>query len=148
MPSTQLPVRDATSTGDIRRSNHHKNSTYFTNWTSTDETIQWDVQVVQPGRFRADVYYTCSSADEGSLVEVRLGDQVCEARVAPAHDPPLRAAKNDRFPRQEGDMKDFRRLQLGELNLPAMRGDLTLQALEIPGHQVMDIRLLELTRLK
>lgn len=147
LPSTQLPVRDATSTGEIRRSNRHKNSTYFTNWVSTDDTIQWDVEVVEPGRFRAEVYYTCSPEDEGSLIELRLGDQTCRGQVAPAFDPPLRAAKNDRFPRQEGDMKDFRRLSLGELDLPAMRGKLNLRAVEIPGRQVMDVRLLELTRL-
>ncbi len=146
--STQLPVRDATATGGIQRSNRFKNSTYFTNWTSTDETIRWDVEVDESGRFRATAHYTCSESNLGSLVELRFGDAACQAHVTPAFDPPLKAAQHDRFPRQEGDMKRFERLDLGELYLTKGRGDLTLRALEIEGQQVMDFRLLELTRLE
>ena len=42
-------------------------------------------------------------------------------------------------------MKEFRTLALGEINLPAGRGDLILQAVRIPGQSVMDLRRLTLT---
>lgn len=146
--TTQLPVRDAMSEGGIRRSSHHKNSTFFSNWTSVDDAIHWDVNVEKPGRFRATAHYTCTGKNVGALVELRLGDRSCRAKVESAFDPPLQAATADRFPRQEGDMKPFQTLDLGELTLDAGRGNLTLRALEIPGQQVMDLRLLELTRLE
>lgn len=147
LPTTQLPVRDATASGNIRRSNRFKNSTYFTDWTSTNDTIQWDVDVVTAGTYRVSAYYTCSEENLGSLVEVRLGEHAFRARVHQAHDPPLTAAQNDRFPRQEGDMKRFEPLELGELQLSAGRSQLSLRAIEIPVQQVMDVRLIELTRL-
>lgn len=147
LPMTQLPIRDATSRGKVQRSNRHKNSTYFTNWTSTDDEIVWDIEVVTAGRFAATAYYTCPRADEGSQVELRWGQQACQAHVRPGYDPPLQAAKNDRVPRQEGDMKTFQPLELGEISLATGRGELTLRALQIPGQSVMDIRLLTLTRI-
>ena len=148
LPTTQLPVRDATSRGSVKRSNRHKNSTYFTNWTSPEDEIVWEIEVVQAGRFRATAYYTCPEVDAGSLVQLCWREQTCSARVAPGYDPPLKAAKNDRVPRQEGDMKAFKPLEIGEIRLRQGRGELTLRALEIPGRSVMDFRMLTLTRIK
>ncbi len=37
-------------------------------------------------------------------------------------------------------MKEFRTLKLGTIRLEAGTGQLTLQALEIPGQSVMDLR--------
>jgi hypothetical protein len=44
-------------------------------------------------------------------------------------------------------MKEFRTLNLGELNLAAGTGPLVLRALEIPGKSVMDVRRVTLTLL-
>ena len=44
-------------------------------------------------------------------------------------------------------MKDFQPTVLGEIDLPPGRGALFLRALEIPGNQAMDFRLLTLRRL-
>src|SRR5690606_18861290 len=46
---TQLPARDATVAGGIQRSNRFPNCSYFTNWTSTDDAISWDVEVLADG---------------------------------------------------------------------------------------------------
>ncbi|RMG32739.1 MAG: N-acetylgalactosamine 6-sulfate sulfatase [Planctomycetota bacterium] len=144
---TQLPARDAQFSGAIRRSNRFPNCSYLTHWTRTEDRITFDVEVLAPGRFEAIVYYTCPAADVGSLVEVRFGDSATRGRVAPAHDPPLIGAEQDRVPRQESYVKDFRPLSLGTFELPRGRGKLELRALEIPGSQVMDFRLLLLRRL-
>ncbi len=148
LPATQLPARDATTRGNIRRSSRHFNSTFFSDWTSPEDAIVWDIEVPAAGRFRADAYYTCAEGDAGATVELRCGQHACQAQVAPAYDPPLTAAQRDRFPREEGDMKLFKPLPLGELTLESGRGELVLRALKIPGKSVMDLRLLELTRIE
>lgn len=148
LTETHLPVRDATAKGGVMRSNKHYNSTYFTNWRTTADSIHWDVEVASQGRYRAKIYYTCPEADAGSTVELRCGDAACQATVAPGYDPPLTAAIRDRAPRMEGDMKAFKPLLLGELSLPAGQNDLNLHALEVPGGSVMDVRLLVLERVK
>ena len=47
----------------------------------------------------------------------------------------------------ESDVKDFKPLRLGTINLKKGRGQLTLRTLDIPGKQVMDVRLMMLTKL-
>jgi hypothetical protein len=58
----------------------------------------------------------------------------------------LRGGEHDRVPRQESYVKDFQSLRLGTIQLKKGQGTLTLRATEIPGSQVMDFRLMMLTR--
>jgi hypothetical protein len=148
-PVTQLPARDGVPQGNVRRSSAAPNCSYFCNWTSTDDRITWDVEVATAGRYEAQVYYTCPAADVGSTVALSFGDARVQTTVDVAHDPPLYGAEHDRVPRTgESLMKDFRPLRLGVLELKPGRGPLTLQALRVPGKQVMDVRLILLTLLK
>jgi arylsulfatase A-like enzyme len=148
-PVTQLPARDGVPQGNVRRSSGAPNCSYFCHWTSTDDRITWDVEVATAGRYEAQVYYTCPAADVGSTVALSFGDARAQTTVDVAHDPPLYGAEHDRVPRTgESLMKDFRPLRLGVLELKPGRGPLALQALRVPGKQVMDVRLILLTLLK
>jgi arylsulfatase A-like enzyme len=145
---TQIPARDGTAHGNIERSNRFPNCSYFTNWTSTDDFLSWDVQVQADGLYEVQVYYTCPAADVGSTIELALNDARLCGRIAEAHDPPLRGGEHDRVPRQESYVKDFKALTLGTIRLAKGRGTLTLRATEIPGSQVMDFRLMMFTRVE
>jgi len=46
---TQMPARDATPTGAIERSNRYPNCTFMQNWTDTQSSIEWDVEVPAGG---------------------------------------------------------------------------------------------------
>jgi hypothetical protein len=66
-------------------------------------------------------------------------------KVVEAHDPPLIGAAFDRASRgSESYVKDFRPLRLGVLAMKKGRNELTLSARDIPGRQVMDVRLVTL----
>jgi arylsulfatase A-like enzyme len=146
--STPLPARDGVPHGGIKRSEAAPNCSFFTNWTSTDDSMTWDIEIGRAGRYEAIVYYTCPAADVGSTVEVSLGEVRLQAKITDAHDPPLYGQEHDRVPRKgESYMKDFKPLTLGTLDLPATRGQLTLRALKVPGKQVMDVRYIVLQRL-
>ncbi len=145
-PVTVLPVRDGVPQGGVQRSARAPNCSYFTDWTSVNDRITWDVEVATAGRYEVDLYYTCAAADVGSKVEIALGESRLVAAVSPAHDPPLRGAENDRVPRVgESYMKDFRPLRMGAIKLPQGRGPLTLRAVEVAGKHVMDLRGIVLT---
>jgi hypothetical protein len=140
-PITHLPARDGVPHGNVKRSASAPNCSFFQNWTSPDDSITWDVEVETAGRYEAVVLYTCPKADVGSTVELRLNGSRTSAKVAEAHDPPLTGAENDRVSRGgESYVKDFKPLRLGELELKPGRGSVTLQALDVPGKQVMDVR--------
>lgn len=151
---TQLPARDALASGAIRRSNRFPNCSFFTNWKSIEDSITWKVEVPADGIFEVELYYACGKEDVGSIIELSMqsgasgaipGSSV-RAKVNQPHDPPLRGAGEDCVKRTESYVKDFRPLKLGRMKLSRGAGKLTLRALEKPGSQVMEVRLLFFTR--
>jgi hypothetical protein len=143
-----LPARDAVPHGNIQRSARAPNCSYLRNWTSTDDSITWDVDVHTAGKYRAVLYYTCPQDDVGAEVELSLGEHRAQATVKQAFDPPLVGAEQDRVPRAgESLVKEFAPLEFTTVELPAGRGTLTLRALSMPGKQVMDVRAVTLTLL-
>ncbi|WP_165232741.1 arylsulfatase [Aquisphaera insulae] len=145
-PITWLPARDGVPHGRIKRSAGAPNCSYFTNWTSKDDFITWDVEIATDGRYEAEVYYTASPEDVGATLELSLGDRRVLARVGEAFDPSPRGAEHDRVRRNgESYVKDFRPLKLGVLDLAKGRGFLTLRATDVPGPRVIDVRTVVLT---
>jgi len=139
---TQLPARDGTGHGNIQRSNRFPNCSFYTNWISLDDSITWDVEVLEEGDFEVTVYYTCPEGDEGSVFELSLGSSSISGQILDPHDPPLRGPENDRHPRHNSPVKDFKPLELGRIHLSKGTGQLCLKAKEIPGNTVMDFRLI------
>jgi arylsulfatase A-like enzyme len=143
---TQIPARDGIAHGNIKRSNRFPNCSFFTNWTSVDDKITWDAEVLAGGAYEVEIYYTCPAADVGSTIELSFNNAKLTGRIAEPHDPPLRGGENDRVSRTESYVKDFKPLKLGTIRLEKGRGELTLRALTKPGSQVMDFRLIMFTR--
>jgi hypothetical protein len=146
-PITQLPARDGIAHGKIERSGHAPNCSFFKNWTSTNDSITWDVEVETPGKYEAVVYYTCPKTDTGSTIELSLNGSSIQGKVSKANDPPLMGAEHDRAPRKSGEslVKDFKPLRLGVVEFKQGRGLLTLRALAVKGKTVMDVRSVLLT---
>jgi arylsulfatase A-like enzyme len=145
-PITMLPARDGEPRGGVQRSSKAPNCSYFVNWTSPDDSLVWKLEVKTSGRYEVAIDYTCPVADAGATVELAFGDARLSGKVAPGWDPPLHE-NQDTLPRPHGEsrMKDFRTLVLGEVDLIAGTGPLTLRATEIPGKSVMDLRRVTLT---
>ena len=145
---TQIPARDGVSHGGIKRSNRFPNDSFFFNWTSPDDSITWNCEVGKTGTYRVEIFYTCPKADIGSTVELSFNGDVLIGKITEPHDPPLTGMEHDRFERIESYVKDFKRETLGNIRLKKGTGTLKLRALEIPGSQVMDLRLMLLTRVE
>ncbi len=144
----QLPARDGKAHGNIERSSRSPNSSFFTNWRNLDDKITWDVEVLSGGDFEAEIYYTCASGDVGSTIELSFNSNKITAIVNEANDPLLRGMEHDRVKRTQSYVKDFKPFKAGIIHLKKGSGELTLRALNIPGSEVMDFRLLTLTRIK
>lgn len=139
---TQMPARDGIAHGSIERSNRYPNDSFFRNWTSKKDSITWDVEVLEEGLYEVQLYYTAKEANLGSTFQLSFKGKKLTAEVAEAHDPPLKGMENDRVPRLESYVKDFKPMDLGTIKLQKGEGTLTLKALEIPGEEVMEVRLL------
>ncbi|MDB4541356.1 arylsulfatase [Akkermansiaceae bacterium] len=144
----QLPSRDGQSEGGVKRSSIHPNCSFFLNWTKLEDRIFWEIEVAATGDYEVELHYTCPNEDVGSKIELSYdstGSKVV-SHFTVAHDPPLIGAEQDRSPRTESLVKDFRILNMGKIHLEKGRGKLSLRALDIPGSQVADIRLLNLRK--
>jgi arylsulfatase A-like enzyme len=142
-PETQLPARDGDYSGNVARSGRAPNCSFFTNWSSTEDRIWWDVDILESGTYEVFMMSTCAAKNVGATFELNSGDESLTATVTEAHDPPLRGAEADRANRgSESYVKDFKEWKLGQIKLTKMRGDLSLRAIEIPGDAVIDVRML------
>ena len=145
---TQLPARDATATGTIERSNRYPNCTFMQNWTDTQSTIEWDVEVPANGTFEVEMYYSCDAADVGSTIRLSCGDASISAKVTEANEAALVGAAEDRFERVEGYVRRWKPMTLGQIELEAGRKKLKLQAVEVAGDEVANMRLLMFRRIR
>ena len=148
-PITMLEARDGEPEGNVKRSSGAPNCSYFVNWTSKDDRMVWNVAAVTTGRYEVTIDYTCPLADAGSTIELTHGDSRLTGKVGPGWDPPLNT-NQDTLPRPHGEsqMKEFKSLSLGVIELKEGEGPLTLRATEIPGKSVMDVRRVTLTLLQ
>jgi len=143
---TQIPARDAKTSGGIKRSNRFPNCSFFTNWSSVDDRITWDVEVPADGEFEVEIHYACPQDDVGSRIELSFNDAKIKKRISAANESPVLGSEHDRVPRMESYVKNWKSMTLGKMALKKGKGELTLRATEIPGSQVMDFRLIRLTR--
>ena len=144
---TQVPARDGTAHGGIKRSNKFPNCSYFTNWTKTEDYLSWDVEVGKAGTYEVELWYACPEKDVGSVLELSFLGESLRAKVRDPHDPVLRGMKEDRSPRNESYIKDFKPMKMGKIKLPAGKGELKLLAKKIQGDQALEFRLFMLRRI-
>jgi len=145
--NTQIPARDGTAHGTIERSNRFPNDSFFRNWSDENDSITWNVEVVQAGEFEVDLYYTAKAESVGSTFQLSFGDNFIRGQIKVAHDPPLMGASEDRKLRQESYVKDFKKMELGLMNMTKGEGQLILKAIDKLGPELMEVRLLMFKRL-
>jgi hypothetical protein len=145
MPRTPLPARDGTTSGKIKRSANAPNCSYFVNWTSKEDRINWDIEVNKQGTYAVEILYACPLKDAGATIEISFNDSKLITKVVQGWDPPL-ITDQDVTPRPaaESIMKDFKLFEAGKIKLLKGKGDLVLKALEIPGKEVMQVRAVNL----
>lgn len=137
---TLLPARDGIEHGTILRSSVHPNSSFFTHWTDEDDSITWDIEVRTPGKYEAQIYYTCKKENVGVQLALNFDGNNVGKTVTEAFDPQLVGAAENRLPASESLMKEFKAMPLGTIDMPKKRGTLTLRATHIPGNEAIDLR--------
>ena len=148
--STTLPARDGVPHGTIQRSSKAPNNSFFKNWTSTDDSITWDIEVGQAGRYEATIYYTCAKGDVGAHMHLSTEGKNSDSTkqvVTQAFDPPLYDKSKERVEKSHYFVKDFKPLKMvGLIKLEKGRTLLRLRALRITGKQAIDVHSVELVR--
>ena len=147
LKNTQIPARDAKANGLIKRSNYYPNCSYMTNWVNIEDTITWNAEVAEDGKFEAIIYYTCKKDALGSEIELSFSDSSVSIKITKFYDPKEYGEENDRSPRIESYVKDFIPLKMGVIDLKKGKGTLMLKGLKMTGKELLDFRLLMLKRI-
>ena len=147
LKNTQIPARDAKANGLIKRSNYYPNCSYLTNWVNIEDTIIWDAEVAEDGKFEVVVYYTCAEDALGSEIELSFSGSKISSSIASYYNPDEYGKENDRSPRIESYVKDFIPLNMGVIALKRGKGRLILRGLKKTGKELIDFRLLMLKRI-
>ena len=147
LKNTQIPARDAKANGLIKRSNYYPNCSYMTNWVNIEDTITWDAEVAEEGKFEVVIYYTCAMDAVGSEIELSFLDSSISKNLTEFHDPEENGDENDRSPRIESYVKDFVPLKMGVIDLKKGKGTLVLKGLKMTGKELIDFRLIMLKRI-
>ena len=143
---TQIPARDANANGNIKRSNYYPNCSFMTNWIDINDSITWQVEVAEDGDFEVVIYYSCAEDAIGSQFELTFGESKLIGEINNSHDPKEYGENQDRSPRIESYVKDFRPLNVGKIKLKKGMGTLKLKGIKKTGKELMDFRLLMLKR--
>ena len=146
MPITQLPARDAKFTGNIKRSNRWPNDSFLTNWTKENDTIYWEVEVMESGIYEAEMFYTCPNSSVGTKVVLSSNKSSIQQPIKEAHDPPLVGHEKDRAVRIESYVKDFITMPIGTIELEKGPNKISLNHIPNEAFKGIDFRLLTLKR--
>ena len=144
---TQIPARDGIPYGNVKHSSIHPNNTFFTNWISVKDSVTWDIEVLEAGEFEVNLYYTMKPENAAITVQLAHGKSKIMTRITQAHDPPLTGMENDRDPRTESYVKDFKPKIIGNIKLQKGRDLMTLKTPQIDGIEGIDVRLLMFRRI-
>ena len=146
-PVTTLTARDGVPHGTIERSSKAPNNSFFTNWTQSDDSVTWNIDVGASGEYSAILYYTCRKGDTGATMKLATTDtNGVEAIVRLAFDPPLYDKSMERVEKSHYFVKDFKPLELGTIRLTKGKCVLTLSAPNLVGGRAVDVHSIDLIK--
>ncbi|MCF2501939.1 sulfatase-like hydrolase/transferase [Dyadobacter sp. CY107] len=149
-PKAVLPSQDAVlhrSKGStLSYSASAPNSSWIANWNNIESYVTWNVEVSTTGKYQVNVLYT--SPEPGDAFTIEFNKSRISGKITDAFDPPL-IDSPDRVERKgESYEKEFKTLQVGEVDLQKGRGALKLLATYMKGRKFADIRAVELVLIK
>ena len=120
------------------------NNSWVHNWRNIADSVNWDLNVIDPGDYEIQLQYLCPQADAGSKIEVLAGGRSFPAVVAAT--PIIALPSPDRVPRKEAYEMKWSFLKPGTVHLDKGPAKIEVKALEKPGEEVMQLKALWLFR--
>lgn len=147
-PKTVLPSQDAhlhrSKTGTLSYSSSAPNSSWIANWNDKQSYAAWDVDVNTSGRYKLAIFYTSSAAAVGCEFKISVGEKSILGKIKEVYDPPLLESPDRVSRKGESYEKEFKKLELGTLQLQKGKGELKLTVENLLGEKFADVRGVEL----
>lgn len=65
-----LPVQDATLSGKVNFSSIHPNQSHTVNWVQNNDSIYWNLEMINSGKYRVELQYGCPVSEVGSKFQL------------------------------------------------------------------------------
>jgi arylsulfatase A len=138
-PNCKLSVVEARFTGDLRFHGRGFAGDWIENWVNANDSIVWNINCVNDGRYKFTIEYQCPQDDLGSQVVLYVGDKSLKTNVDVAFDKPLYPSL-DRAPRAGELQKPWGKIEIGSLKLKKGQTKVVLSANNIKGSQVIEVK--------
>lgn len=113
---------------------------WIINWKSVNDSIWWEVDVVNEGNYEVSVKYAVPQDDLGNVIQVRSVNDSIQAQITEAFDP-APYPHRDLLPRWGVYEKPFREMTFGNIYLNKGNQSLYIQAInEVKGKQVAELK--------
>lgn len=147
-PRVVMPAHESDFSGKVNfKEGHGWANDWLVNWSSSSDSIWWDIEVVNPGNYLLSLQYTCPVADVGSVLAATAGNEKVSGKVREAFNPEYTYSP-DRVIRKEVYEKEWATLTLGEIQLREGKQQLVLKADKVPGAQVAELKSAILERIE
>ncbi len=138
-PQIVLSGYEARFSGEIRFfEGHGWAQDWLTNWKNTADSISWELNVLDPGRYEVFLEYTASEDQVGSELSLRFGDSEIPFKITEAFEGKI-IPSPDRVPRKEAPEKTWKTIPIGAIMMSQGKGSLSLAAKKISSGGVGDI---------
>ena len=142
----ELPTYESTFSGNLRyKEGHGWVHDWLVNWTSTDDSIRWEIESPKDQMYTIYLHYTCPEGQAGSEVKIAIGNSSVTQKITDAYDPDY-IPSPDRVKRKEVYEKFWKRLEMGILEVPAGKSRIVITAPAIAKSEVAEIKSIEMVR--
>ncbi len=94
---------------------------WLAHWLSTDDAVRWTIEVVEAGAYEVALNLRCPPGSESSIVRVSIGGQCLDRKI----------------PAVYTEIGEFEEVSWGSLRLSPGKYQLSVQATEVAGREVM-----------
>ncbi|MCB0853062.1 MAG: arylsulfatase [Bacteroidetes bacterium] len=146
-PLVNLPAHEASISGVITYK-HNRNGwahDWIINWKNTTDKMEWDIEVIRPGKYQVAMLYTALPANLGSEVRVTVGEQSVRKVVSEAFIPQISSNLDRIKGRPEALDQTWARMNIGTLDISPGKQKIVLDATKIVGGMVGECKGLVIT---
>ena len=136
----ELPTYEAGFSGTIKyKEGHGWAHDWLVNWKSKKDSIWWDIESAENQIFQLKFVYSCPSGEQGSEINLNIGDQHITYKIKEAFDSKI-VQSSDRTPRKEVYEKEWKYINLGKFTIPKGKSRLILTANNIAKNEVGEVK--------
>lgn len=113
-------------------------------WSTTSDSLYWEIDCTDPGKYALEIEYLCRKTDVGSRIVCRIGNESREAVIDKAfYSAPITSP--DRVPRKEAyEIAAWGRLKVGTFHIAKGKQLVKLRASNVANENVAEINLIRL----